>query len=93
MNAMGLKNFVGTKKMCMFHEPKGFWPNMFLHIFLGPLKIHWLVSWLEQPGTTNEEKVNWSLLNFMATSRKHSLRENARIFRKSLSKYVKMHFF
>ena len=29
MNAMELKTFVGTKKMCMLHEPAGFWPNIF----------------------------------------------------------------
>jgi hypothetical protein len=29
MNATDLKILVGTKKMCMFHEPAGFWPNIF----------------------------------------------------------------
>jgi hypothetical protein len=29
MNTRTLTHFVGTKKMCMFHEPAGFWPNIF----------------------------------------------------------------
>ena len=33
MNAMELPLLVGTKEMCMFHEPAGFWPNIFLNIF------------------------------------------------------------
>ena len=32
---MGLKLFVGTEKMCMFHEPAGFWPNIFFKHFFG----------------------------------------------------------
>jgi hypothetical protein len=28
MNAMKLQIFVGTKKMCMFYEPAGFWLNI-----------------------------------------------------------------
>ena len=39
MNAMEPKIFVGTKKMCMLHEPEGFWPNIFLHIFGGVSKF------------------------------------------------------
>jgi hypothetical protein len=74
----------------MFHEPAGFWPDIFLNIFSGAFKSHYPVSWSGDPGRTNEEKVNWSFLNFVATSREHTLRENARIFRKSLSKSVKM---
>jgi hypothetical protein len=38
INAMDLKILVGTKKMCMFHDPAGFWPNIFVHTFLEPLK-------------------------------------------------------
>ena len=34
----------GLQEMCMFHEPKGFWPTIFLHIFSGPLKSHCPVS-------------------------------------------------
>ena len=86
---MDLKILVGTKKMCMFHEPAGFWPNIFLHIFLGALKSHYPVCRRERPGNTNAVKVNWRYFNFMTTSRTHTLRENARIFHKSLSKSVK----
>ena len=39
LHAMALKTFVGTKKMCMFHEPTGFWPKIFLNIFLGHSKV------------------------------------------------------
>ena len=90
MNATELKLFVTTEEMCMFHEPAGFWPDIFLNIFSGAFKSHYPVSRMGGPGRTNEEKVNWSFLNFVATSREHTLRENARIFRKSLSKSVKM---
>ena len=90
MNAMELIFFVGTERMCVFHEPAGFWPNIFLSIVLEALKSHYAVSRLAQAGTPNEEKVNWKSFNFNATSREHTLRENARIFRKSLSKSVKM---
>jgi hypothetical protein len=40
MNAMGLKLFVGTEMMCLFHEPTEFGPNIFLNIFSGPFKSH-----------------------------------------------------
>jgi hypothetical protein len=93
MNAMELTLLVGTEEMCMFHEPAGFWPNIFLSIVLEALKSHYAVSRLAQAGTTNEEKVNWRSFNFNATSREHTLRENARIFRKSLSKSVKNELF
>jgi hypothetical protein len=39
MNAMALKICVGTKKMCMFHEPAGFWPNIFQNIFFSTQKV------------------------------------------------------
>jgi hypothetical protein len=42
--------------------------------------------WLAQAGTTNEEKVNWSFLKFVTTSRKHTWCENVRIVCKSLPK-------
>ena len=93
MNAMALNIFVGTKKMCMFHEPAGFWPNIFVHIFLGALKSHYLVSQLATPGYTNEEKVNWSFLFFFTTPREHTLPENPRFWRNSLSKSVKNELF
>ena len=90
MNAMELPLLVGTKEMCMFHEPAGFWPNIFLNIFLGALKSHYLVSRLAGPGPTNEEKVNWSFSKFVATSREQTWCEKVRIFHKSLSKSVKI---
>ena len=37
---MDLKILVGTKKMCMFYEPAGFWPTIFFTHFLGPLKSY-----------------------------------------------------
>ena len=58
MNAMELKLFVRTKKMCMFYEPARFWPNIFVNFFLGALKSHYSVSRLAGSGRTNEEKVN-----------------------------------
>jgi hypothetical protein len=39
MKAIGLKLFVGTKKMCMFHEPEGFWPNIFQSIYFFTQKV------------------------------------------------------
>jgi hypothetical protein len=90
MNAMELFFSGGLEEMCMFHEPKGFWPTIFLHIFSGPLKSHCLVSQGGLPRFTSAEKVNWSTFNCNATSREHTLRENARIFRKSLPKSVKI---
>ena len=89
MNGMEPKILVGTKKMCMSHEPAGFWPNIFLNIFLGGLKIHYPVSRMGRPGPNNEEKVNCSSLKFVATSREHTLPENARLGRKQPSKSVK----
>ena len=88
-NTMELILFGGLPKMCMFHEPEGFRPNTFLHIFSGALKRHCPVSQGEPLRTTSAEKVNWSTFNFITTSREHTLRENARIFRKSLPKSVK----
>ena len=44
MNAMELKLVVGTEKMCMLHEPAGFWPNIFLNIFSGAFKSHYPVA-------------------------------------------------
>ena len=82
MNAMDLKILVGTKKMCISHEPKGFWPYIFLTIFLGALKSHCPVSLGGQPRATNEEKVNWSLLILTTTSREHTVPENAHFWRK-----------
>ncbi len=43
--------------MCMFHEPEGFWPTIFLHIFLGALKSHYPVSSRAPSGPTSSEKV------------------------------------
>ena len=93
MNTMQLLFLGGLHKMCMFHEPEGFWPTIFLHTFLGALKIHCPVSPRERLGNTSEEKVNWSTFNFTATSREHTLCENARIFRKSLPKSEKNGWF
>ena len=55
MNAMVLKFFVGTKKMCMLHEPAGFWSG-----FWEAVKRQCPVSRLGGPGRTNASKVNWS---------------------------------
>jgi hypothetical protein len=44
MNAMVLKISVGTEKMCMFNEPAGFWPNIFINLFWGLSKSHYLVT-------------------------------------------------
>ena len=93
MNTMELLFVGGLHKMCMFHEPAGFGPNICLHIFSGAIKSHCPVSRPAPTGPTSEEKVNWSTFNFAATSREHTLRENARILRKSLPKSEKMHFF
>lgn len=79
--------------MCMFHETEGFWPTIFLHFFSGAPKNHCPLSRLGQPGTTSEEKVNWSSLNFTATSRKHFAPENARFCCNSLPKSEKNAFF
>ena len=89
MNTMELLFLGGLHKMCMFHEPAGFGPNIFLHIFSGALKSHCPVSPRGTLRDTSEEKVNWSTFNFTATSREHTLRENARILRKSLPKSEK----
>jgi hypothetical protein len=91
MNAMELLFSGGLQEMCMFHEPKGFWPTIFLHIFSGPLKSHCPVSQGGPLRSTSAEKVNWSTFNFIATFRKDFEPENARIFRKSLPKSEKMH--
>jgi hypothetical protein len=48
---------------------------------------------LAQAGTTNEEKVNWSFSKFVATSREHTLPQNAPFFRNSLSKSEKIDIF
>ena len=82
MNTMELILIGGLQKTCMFHEPEGFGPNIILHIFSGALKSDCPVSQGEQLGATSVEKVNWSSFNFITTSREHTLRENARIFRK-----------
>jgi hypothetical protein len=70
MNAMELLFSRGLENMCMFHEPEGFGPNIFLHIFSGPLKSHFPVSSRALPGVTSSEKVNWSTFNCIATFRK-----------------------
>ena len=93
MKDMELLFLGGLQKMCMFHEPAGFWPTIFVYIFLGALKSHFPVSQLGQPGTTSEEEVNWSSFNFTATSRKHFAPENARFCCNSLQKSEKMHVF
>jgi hypothetical protein len=62
----------------MFHEPEGFWPTIFLHIFSGALKSHCPVSWREGLRRTSEEKANWRYFNFITTSREQTLPENAR---------------
>ncbi len=90
MSAMELPLLVGTKKMCMYHEPAGFWPNIFLNIFSGAFKSHYLVSRRGQPGTTNAVKVNWRSFKFTATFTKHFDPQNAPFWRKSLSKSVKI---
>ena len=74
MNTMELIFLGGLREMCMFHEPKGFWPTIFLHIFLGAFKSHFPVSSRGLPGGTSSVKVNWSSFNF--TSREHTLPEN-----------------
>jgi hypothetical protein len=38
---MELILFGGYQKMCMFHKPAGFGPNIFLHIFPGALKSNY----------------------------------------------------
>ena len=78
--------------MCMFHEPEGFWPTIFLHIFSGALKNHYPVSSRAPSGPTSSEKVNWSTFNFTATSRKHFDPENARFCCNSLPKSEKNAF-
>jgi hypothetical protein len=86
MNAMGLKLFVETEKMCMFHKPAGFW--IFFHS-----KSHYPVSRLGRPGPTNEEKVNCSFSKFVNTSREQTLPQNAPFPCKSLSKSEKNEIF
>ena len=68
---------------------RGFGPIIFVHIFSGAPKSHCPVSQGETLRATSVEKVNWSTFNFTATSREHTLRENARILRKSLPKSEK----
>ena len=65
---MELLLLVGTEEMCMYHEPAGFWPNIFLTIFWGAFKSHYLVSWLGHTGSSNAEKVNWSIFPARARS-------------------------
>jgi hypothetical protein len=91
MNTMELIFSGGLENMCMFLEPKGFWPTIFLHIFSGAFKSHFPVSQGGPLRSTSAEKVNWSTFNFIATFRKDFEPENARIFRKSLPKSEKMH--
>ena len=38
----------GLQEMCMFHEPEGFWPTIFVHIFWGHSKV--TILYLEEPG-------------------------------------------
>ena len=90
---MELLSLGGLQKMCMFHEAAGFWPTIFLHIFLGALKSDFPVSRLAHPSTTSEEKVNCSSFDFTATSREQTGHKNARICRKSLPKSEKNAFF
>ena len=79
--------------MCMFHEPEGFWPTIFLHIFLGALESHFPVSRRAKPSQASSVKVCWRYFNFITTFRKYFDPENARIFRKSLPKSEKNAFF
>ncbi len=39
MNTMGLLFLGGLHKMCMFHEPEGFWPTFFYTFFWGDPKV------------------------------------------------------
>ena len=68
MNAMDLKMFVGTEKMCMFHEPAGFWPNIFVHVFLGHSKSHCHVTSRGPTGSSSAIKVKWRYFNFAANN-------------------------
>ncbi len=86
---MGLLFLGGLHKMCMFHEPEGFWPTIFLHIFSGALKNHYPVTSRALPSIASSEKVNCSSLNFTATSRKHFDHQNPPFSCKSLPKSEK----
>ena len=93
MNAMELLFSGGLQEMCMFHEPKGFWPTIFLQKFSGALKSHYPVSRPAPTGSTSAVKVNWSTFNFNTTSREHTNRRNAPFCRKSLPKSEKKSMF
>ncbi len=89
MNAMELFFSGGLQQMCMFHEPKGFGPTIFLHIFSGALKIHFPVSWRALVSLASSEKVNWSTFNFNTTSREHANPLNPPFCHKALPKSEK----
>ena len=76
----------------MFHEPEGFWPTIYT-FFRGTQNSHCPVSLRALPSLASSEKVNWSSLNFTATSRKHFDRQNPPFSCKSLPKSEKNAFF